>query len=353
MTYTVRNLSLRVLSCLLSVCVVLIIVESLFFLTGYSKKEIYWSWVTPEYSDSKFELNSDRIYGLRPSVQLVSEEGIVETTDENGMRKHGCQYASSKKIVFIGDSFTWGHGVSDDETYPYFFAEFLDRNTYCVLNAGVQGYSLHQEYIYLNELLNEYNPEIIVWNLELGDLSNSLTDDLLSLKNNRLYQKSALFTPLYIQGTMTRIAVRIFPQSNIMNMLAYILQKDSWSLEFSNREKQIFSAVLDTVRTISARRPVKIFFVLVPRKGLLLQENTDDMQTYSFMDSTLQMHTDRYVETNRVLHSLYESSGSSDMKEGSLKDLFLSNDPNGHLNKEGNKVLAKIVYDFVTSSYTD
>ena len=49
------------------------------------------------------------------------------------------------RIVFLGDSFTMGYGVSDDETFPHQVTEFVPRVQ--SVNQGVSGYGLDQIYL--------------------------------------------------------------------------------------------------------------------------------------------------------------------------------------------------------------
>lgn len=51
--------------------------------------------------------------------------------------------AESCNVVFLGDSFTFGEGVSDHETMPYFFAK-EGNGKFNVYNFGFHGYGPHQ-----------------------------------------------------------------------------------------------------------------------------------------------------------------------------------------------------------------
>jgi hypothetical protein len=53
------------------------------------------------------------------------------------------KFAESCNVVFFGDSFTFGEGVSDHDTMPYFFAKEGDGK-FNVYNLGFHGYGPHQ-----------------------------------------------------------------------------------------------------------------------------------------------------------------------------------------------------------------
>jgi len=64
-----------------------------------------------------------------------------------------------KKILTIGDSFTYGYGVSDIETFPAYLAKF---GNFEVTNAGVNGYAIDQA-ILLWELEGKaIHPDVVV-----------------------------------------------------------------------------------------------------------------------------------------------------------------------------------------------
>lgn len=69
-----------------------------------------------------------------------------------------------KRILVLGDSFTWGYGVADSEI----FTEVLERElaggtqSWQVLNSGVSGWGTDQEYLFLNSEGFRYSPDIVI-----------------------------------------------------------------------------------------------------------------------------------------------------------------------------------------------
>lgn len=69
---------------------------------------------------------------------------VVYNTDQHGLRiapPH--QEDSSKCLLFFGGSFTYGEGVSDEQTMPY-RAGVLSEGRYRVYNFGFHAYGAHQ-----------------------------------------------------------------------------------------------------------------------------------------------------------------------------------------------------------------
>jgi hypothetical protein len=76
-----------------------------------------------------------------------------------------------KRILFIGDSYTFGHGVQDQESYPSQLTTLLNtqKERVEVLNAGVPGVGLDWYYMYLKEKAFAWNPDLIVVGIFLGN----------------------------------------------------------------------------------------------------------------------------------------------------------------------------------------
>ncbi|MCR4662991.1 MAG: SGNH/GDSL hydrolase family protein, partial [Endomicrobiaceae bacterium] len=68
---------------------------------------------------------------------------------DNYFRFTKCNYNSDETYVFLGDSFTFGYGLSDNETLPYCFSKLynFEKN---VINCGVSGKGSNSSLIILN-----------------------------------------------------------------------------------------------------------------------------------------------------------------------------------------------------------
>tara|TARA_Y100000310_G_scaffold344862_1_gene460087 strand:- start:494 stop:1417 length:924 start_codon:yes stop_codon:yes gene_type:complete len=112
----------------------------------------------------------------------------------------------NNKYVFLGDSFTFGWGLKDNETISYYFKEFMDLDNSQVLNYAEDGYGVKhmvESYKYYSEFFNKENVIIMVimehdFNRTIG-LSNEISRDFLggvkrhSSFINYLYEKIYFF----------------------------------------------------------------------------------------------------------------------------------------------------------------
>ncbi len=96
----------------------------------------------------------DPLLGFVPNPAMRGVDkasGKIVTIVANGMRSNGVHRSpNGSQILAIGDSFTFGSHVEDDETWPAQLSVLLNRP---VWNAGVFGYGIDQMVLRTEKLL--------------------------------------------------------------------------------------------------------------------------------------------------------------------------------------------------------
>jgi len=106
-----------------------------------------------------------RGWALRPNLRDVPAFG-GKTLSSNSRGLRGAREyslvkpAGFSRIVVLGDSFTFGEDVGDDETWPRRLEELMPGTE--VLNLGVHGYGHDQMLLYLREEGLKYRPDVVV-----------------------------------------------------------------------------------------------------------------------------------------------------------------------------------------------
>ncbi len=111
----------------------------------------------------------DIIYDLRPGLKVRFQQAMV-TTNSCGMRDRERSYAKDAdtyRIAMLGDSFTFGWGVEQDESFAAVLEQNLNRISrgkpkFEVLNFGVPGYSTFQEVAQFAETGASFDPDAII-----------------------------------------------------------------------------------------------------------------------------------------------------------------------------------------------
>jgi hypothetical protein len=103
------------------------------------------------------------------AVSRANQWGTTITIDAHGLRSNGpLPPPSGRRVVAVGDSFTFGDQVSDHETWPAYLQERLWQP---VLNAGVFGYSLAQAILRAEDVLARFDAEWLVVSFTEDDLA--------------------------------------------------------------------------------------------------------------------------------------------------------------------------------------
>lgn len=101
---------------------------------------------------------------------------VIEYTNSMGLRgqrEYGPKPDSTFRLIAIGDSFTYGWGVSFEKTFEQRLERLLNANIskrrYEVINIGVPGYNTAQELKWLDQVGAQLEPDIIMTGLYIGD----------------------------------------------------------------------------------------------------------------------------------------------------------------------------------------
>lgn len=126
-----------------------------------------------------FEPHPEWGFHTRPNLKDFHvqwrETGVAASysTDEHGFRNVGRDYDAAR-IAFIGDSFTFGMWVNQDEAFPSLLEQQLATP---VINLGQQSFYIEQ-YAMVNEwLLEHHHPDTIVISIFPNDLTAAMTPD--------------------------------------------------------------------------------------------------------------------------------------------------------------------------------
>lgn len=133
-----------------------------------SKKDIYSEIVSKEIGiTDKEELDFYKEFWVKRKFKYVkyigeleketNEQKYLNITKKNG-RYNGINNNCDRKILFYGSSSLFGYNVKDDQTIPFYFKKYLEKNNnkYCVFNYGsASHFSTHENIFFQNQFLNK------------------------------------------------------------------------------------------------------------------------------------------------------------------------------------------------------
>lgn len=132
-------------------------------------------------------------YAIRPDWETIQEDeeySVRVTTNSLGLRGAGVparKAADAYRILVVGDSFAFGYGVEDWESFPARLESALRerRPGVEVLNAGVPGWSADTYLVYLRNRGFALDPDLVIVAMSENDVGD-LAWSRLTLDADRL-----------------------------------------------------------------------------------------------------------------------------------------------------------------------
>jgi lysophospholipase L1-like esterase len=289
----------------------------------------------------------DTLWCYEPD-QRVSQpsKGVEYIINSKGLR--GPEFPERKpdgeiRLLTIGDSVTFGHLVSEEETYPHYLQKYLEGSapdkSLRVINCGVNGYSTREELLFLRKKGINYDPDIVLFGFVLNDASiyarqyRLLTfKEMLSRNRHpgRMERMFRFLSRLHFVRAITNILEEVIIQEDLIDEIREkrnhlnreIMYLDSEEalrgLETTKNELGQISRLLDDHR-------IEMVFVVFPTKYQLEETIIPD-------------------EPQRILE---EYCNEDDIRYLDLMPIFLNRDWNNlyidnvHLSAEGNALVAE------------
>ena len=189
---TARTRSLSILAALVSLTLALVIAE--FMVRMIAPQPI--GNALPMYEPDS--LRGHRLKAEFSGRLRSGEFDVLVRTNSRGFRGGEWCFDSSFRILVLGDSFTFGYGVDEDDIYTAIIERSL-RSTGCpvmIYNAGVPGYGTIQEYSLLRELHEIVRPDMVILSYTVGsDLRDNIEyifrpEQGLEVRNGYLVKKT-------------------------------------------------------------------------------------------------------------------------------------------------------------------
>jgi lysophospholipase L1-like esterase len=175
---------------LAQVCLLGAVVLGFFFLD----RALAIAFPPPSELNSLLEPHLERGWALRRNV-VGSDADVITGTNSLGLR--GPEVPQPKpagefRILFVGDSVTFGYALTEEQTLPARVGERLRRQVpgrpiRCV-NGGVSGYTTWQELDYLQSEGLSLMPDLVVLQMSLNDIL-----DVLLVPPGRLHGRQIEF----------------------------------------------------------------------------------------------------------------------------------------------------------------
>lgn len=300
----------------------------------------FWS-LAPNYNGSwrmykymyTYEKHITPIEAKKRSKNIPCREYFKSVTwnvNEQGFR--GELYDPKKRIIlFLGSSVTFGWGVQSKDCFAALLEDKLSRKGYHnwdVINAGVPGYSSYQSLLYLTEILEQCNPEVVIVEAGINDgiISTGLSDRQTTISKRQSWidkiswsSNMILAFRYMLQGISTQKACNL-------NVEAKPFFHTSMFTPGKSRvpEKDFLNNIKKCEELIESRR-ASLFFIF---PGLYNEYGKGKLQ------KSVRFNHPREINiTSKTISS----------EVNNLKECFLPYDE-AHLSQKGHQLLANLIW---------
>ena len=170
------------------------------------------------------------VYSLSPGASSEWHAGeFVERVHVNSQGLRGeeipVRQPGESRILVLGDSMTFGHGVDDEETYSAQLQLLLrgDGSDVHVINAGVRGYGTDHAYRFFVSRLRDLHPDLVVFAFYENDVSDDIERPLYAVEGGRLVALPATAQRLYRIGRIYECLPGVARGSRLVNILVPLL----------------------------------------------------------------------------------------------------------------------------------
>ncbi len=288
--------------------------------------------------------------------------------------------ADSFRVAVLGDSFTWGFGVENEEIYT----EVLERELgdgFEVINFGISGFGRGQQLLLLESEVLEYEPDAVVVLAYPGnDLYDNIADDpqyeiyprpafsldekgQLQIKGQPIKNPSGDFSErLFMRHTGKWM--RYYSRSYLFRIAYHLVNdvKKSWQHDPSGyladiylaekmplleEQKRVESAILAKMKTLLDKRGIPMLYVVATTPEMVRRDLQHDLRN-KFPDLEVNWYqTEALLMQAAVENGIESLILRSQMQASHDKGEAVHNEKDFHWTVLGNEIAGKAIKPWV------
>lgn len=300
---------------------------------------------------SAYPAAHDSLLGWIPKPGSRGNQNIWHTQVtilDQGVRANGAEQglpdpAGPPPILAVGDSFTFGDQVSDEESWP---AQLEKLASYPVVNGGVFSYGMDQSAMRAKQLVERFHPKVLVFGFIAEDIGrcqlaerNAVAKPYYAIENGRLALKNTPVPPPPERNAATTWK-DVLGHSYLVHKVmmkafkSYWLQGDWWRDTPAHYQGQAVAClVLQDLEQFAASRDLRLY--------LLMQYKRDEIHDEQVLDQFRQLRACLKPDTPAIdLQAALAAAQQRDAR--GYRKMF-----KGHMTAAGNRFVAEQVWSAI------
>jgi hypothetical protein len=292
----------------------------------------------------------DAELGWAPKPNALGHDyvsGRTTTTLEDGTRSNGDREVrdGSEPILAVGDSFTWGQGVSDRETWPSQLEKLSGTR---VINGGVPGYAVDQSFLRARRLLGLNHFRTLIFSFIPGDIERGelsviyhIGKPFFDIKDGRLTLENVPVPPSLpkpggvLASLKDSVVVQVVLKRTFPNLLEDPQRPDHVRVLDEEQGRELGCALFHELEQMTKSRGSQLIVLLQRHEA----ESVKNIKTVEIALSCLTDPATRILDLKPDLTELKAHDPSRYTR------MYIPND--GHMTAEGNHFVAREIWKFI------
>ncbi len=269
----------------------------------------------------------------------------------DGIRSNGIPEPEGKRplILAVGDSFTFGDQVADDQTWPALLEKITGAR---VLNGGVSSYGFDQTVLRAEQLTAKYKPDVLVVSLVYDDLDrckqsvrHGVPKPYFLLENKALSLKN---TPVPFKANVRLGLFRgIFGYSHLAHKIMARVAPRYWWQDTMKDERYVKSDVLRVVQALLTRLAALTNNHI--RVIILFQDDVNVSETRAIVFNLIEQYMKTKLPTLEICDMVPRLLNLKKKNAEAFSQFFVQETTSGrHMSIQGNALIAMNVREKIS-----
>jgi hypothetical protein len=274
-----------------------------------------------------YSVDEDVGYALTPDFEgMLQRHEFSTRVSVNDLGLRGSPVGPRKdgvsRILVLGDSFAFGYGVEEDETFAAYLEACLNRTgqgVFEVLNAGVPGYGTVDQLNFLRSRGEVLAPDFVVLQfLSSNDLDENRypATEWADVQDGWLGFRSDSYDPATMLPRWKQfeywIKENLHSAKFVSQRIGYLVLKSSlfpkmelaiWGELFSEEEETLFEAALTDISSYVANLDAGFLFLYVTDQGPVLARRERELRSEALVERVLAAQRIEWINMYRLMRA--------------------------------------------------